>query len=197
MISAEHTFGSLAAEYLARLEDEGAAAATIKKSQWMLVDLAGPSLGLRPIAEIIPSEVLSVLQQIERSGRRETARRLRSMIGAVFRLAVATLRASGDPTFALRGALKAPKVQHGAAITDEKRLGALLAGIDAYDDWPTLRCALQFVALTFARPGEVRDAIWDAIDVENAVWHIDGSDRRSAGHTTSRFPDRPSRCYAR
>ena len=75
----------------------------------------------------------------------------------------------------LRGALKAPKVRHRAAITDEKRLGALLAAIDAYDGWPTLRCALQFAALTFARPGEVRGATWAEIDVEEAVWRINGA----------------------
>jgi integrase len=172
--SAGDTFGSLAAEYLARIEDEGAAPATVSKNRWMLVDLAGPSLGTRPIADITPAEILVLLQQIERTGRRETARRLRSVIGTVFRLAVATLRAKDDPTLPLRGALKAPKVKHRAAITDEKQLGALLAAIDDYDGWPTLRCALQFAALTFARPGEVRGAVWEEIDIENAVWRIDG-----------------------
>jgi integrase len=172
--SAGDTFGALADEYLSRIADEGAAPATIEKNRWMLVDLAGPALGKRPIAEITPAEILVFLQQIERSGRRETARRLRSVIGTVFRLAVATLRAKDDPTVPLRGALKAPQVRHRAAITDGKQLGALLASIDVYDGWPTLRCALQFTALTFARPGEVRGALWDEIDLENAVWRIDG-----------------------
>lgn len=172
--SAGDTFGVIADEYLARLEDQGAAAATVTKNRWMLVDLAGPALGQRPISEITPAEILALLQQIERSGRRETARRLRSVIGTVFRLAVATLRAKDDPTQPLKGALKAPKVRHRAAITDEKKLGALLVAIDDYDGWPTLRCALQFAALTFTRPGEVRGATWDEIALDAAVWRIDG-----------------------
>lgn len=172
--SAGDTFGVIADEYLARLEDQGAAAATVTKNRWMLTDLAGPALGLRPISEITPAEILALLQQIERSGRRETARRLRSVIGTVFRLAVATLRAKDDPTQPLKGALKAPKVRHRAAITDEKKLGALLVAIDDYDGWPTLRCALQFAALTFTRPGEVRGATWDEIALDAAVWRIDG-----------------------
>lgn len=171
-ISAENTFGDLANEYLKRLKDGGAAASTIAKNRWMLVDLAGPDLGTRPIADITAAELLTLLRGIEDSGRRETARRLRSVIGGVFRLAIATLRATSDPTLVLRGALKTPIVKHRAAITDEKQLGALLVAIDAYDGWPTLRCALQFIALTFARPGEVRGATWDEIDVENAVWRI-------------------------
>lgn len=173
-VATESTFGGIAAEYLARIDKDGAAPSTLTKNKWMLQDLAGPSLGARPIAEITAAEVLTLLQDIERSGRRETARRLRSLIGTVFRLAVSTLRATNDPTQMLRGALKAPKVQHRAAITDEKRLGALLASIDLYDGWPTLRCALQFTALTFARPGEVRGATWDEFDLEGAAWHIDG-----------------------
>ncbi|SKA40322.1 Integrase, partial [Enhydrobacter aerosaccus] len=175
VISVNNTFGRIAEEYLQRIEDEGAAESTVKKNRWMLVDLAGPDLGTRPIADITPAEILVLLQRIERSGRRETARRLRGLIGTVFRLGVSTLRAENDPTHLLRGALKAPKVQHRAAITDEKQLGALLAAIDAYDGWSTLRCALQFTALTFARPGEVRGATWAEIDLEGAIWRIDGA----------------------
>lgn len=175
VISATNTFGGIAEEYLQRIEDEGSAASTVAKNRWLLIDLAGPDLGTRPIADITPAEILAVLQRIERSGRRETARRLRSVIGTVFRLAIATLRAKDDPTLLLRGALKAPKVQHRAAITDEKLLGALLAAIDAYDGWPTLRCALQFTALTFTRPGEVRGATWTEINLEEAVWRINGA----------------------
>ncbi len=175
VISATNTFGGIAEERLQRLEDEGAAASTVAKNRWMLIDLAGPDLGARPIADITPAEILALLQKIKRSGRRETARRLRSVIGTVFRLAIATLRAKDDPTLLLRGALRAPKVKHRAAITDEKLFGALLATIDAYDGWPTLRCALQFTALTFTRPGEVRGATWAEINMEEAVWRINGA----------------------
>jgi integrase len=46
----------------------------------------------------------------------------------------------------------------------------LLAAIDAYDGWPTLRYALQFAALTFARPGEIRGRHMAEIDMHEAVW---------------------------
>ena len=60
-------------------------------------------------------ELLDLLKRVERSGRRETARRLRGVIGAVFRLAIVTLRATSDPTFPLKGALAPPNVQPRAA----------------------------------------------------------------------------------
>lgn len=170
--TAENTFGLIAAEYLERLQAKGSAEATMAKNRWFLEKLAGPALGNHPIAQITPVEVLSVLQSVERSGRLETAKKLRAAIGSVFRLAIATLRAETDPTGPLRGALRPPKVVHRAALTSPKDVGALLCSIDTYTGWPSLRAGLLFNALTFCRPGEVRGAQWNEIDLEKAVWTI-------------------------
>lgn len=171
-IAKGNTFGLLAEEYIARLEARESAPATIDKNRWLLERLAGPALGGRPISEITPVEVLALLQQVERSGRRETARRLRAAIGSVFRFAIATLRAQVDPTAPLRDALERPKVKHRAALIDPKALGGLMRAIDEYDGWPTLKAALLFTALTFARPGEVRGARWQEIDFGKTIWVI-------------------------
>lgn len=171
-VSSANTFSAVAEEFIERLKGRGIAEVTLAKKRWLLIDLAGPSLGHRAIAEISAFEILSVLQQVERSGRRETARRLRSSIGAVFRYAIATLRADNDPTFALRDALERPRVRHLSALTDPKALGGLLRAIDEYTGWPTVRSALLFTALTFARPGEVRGARWSEFDFDKVVWSI-------------------------
>ena len=97
---------------------------------------------------------------------------MRASIGAVFRYAIATLRAENDPTYALRGALTAPVVKHRAAITDEAKLGALWASINAYDGWPTLKAALQLTMLTMCRPGEVRHMKKKEIVWPKAMWQI-------------------------
>lgn len=135
------------------------------------MEVAAP-LANRPVAEITSAEVLDLLKRVERSGRRETAKRLRATISAVFRLAIATLRASNDPTTALIGALSPPRVKHRAAITDERQLGGLLRAIDEFDGWPTIKAALLFTALTCARPGEVRSARRSEIDFAKAAWRI-------------------------
>lgn len=166
-----NTFGVIADEVLSNKEEREAATSTIDKNRWLLKDLAAP-LADRPIQEITAAEILELLKRVEKSGRRETARRLRGAIGSVFRYAIVTLRATNDPTLALQGALLAPKVNHRAAITDEKKFGSLLRAIDDYDGWPTLKAALQFTALTFARPGEVRGARRGEFDFGKAVWRI-------------------------
>src|SRR5262249_44400369 len=144
--AAQNTFGAIAREYIENLKAQGRAEGTIEKNRWALLDLAAP-LCPRPITQITAAEILDILKRIEKTGRRVTARRVRSVVGAVFRLAIATLRATQDPTFALRGALLKPNVKHRPAITDERRLGALMLAIDDYDGWPTLRAALLFQAL--------------------------------------------------
>ena len=170
-IASKNTFGVVASEYIVRLVSEGVADSTVSKNRWLLQKLAGPLID-RPIAEITPAEILAILQRIEKSGRRDTARRLRGTIGSVFRFAVVTLRAPLDPTHALKGALLKPNVKHRAAITDERELGALMTTIDEYDGWPTLRGALLLLALTMTRPGEVRHMRKSEIIFPKALWRI-------------------------
>lgn len=169
--AANNTFGAIAEEHLTSLSEGGAAEQTLNKNRWLLLDLAAP-LAKRPIGEITSAEILLILKRHEKAGRRETARRLRGAIGKVCRLAVATLRAPTDPTYALQGALVKPVSRHRPAITDEEQLGALMASIDEYDGWPTLRAALQFLALTMVRPGEVRHMRRPEISWPKAIWRI-------------------------
>ena len=169
--ASRQTFGLIAEEYLQNLEANGAAQSTLKKTSWLLQDLAS-SLSKRPIKEISAAEILHILKKVEETGRRETAKRLRGTIGSVFRLAIVTLRAETDPTTALQGALLAPKVKGRSAITSEAKLGALLRAIDDYDGWPIISHALNFLMLTCVRPGEVRGALKAEFDLKNAKWEI-------------------------
>lgn len=166
-----NTFGNIADDYLAKLEREGRSESTMKKNRW-LIDLARPFLGERPIAEASSIEILLVLQKVEARGRLETARRLRSIIGSVFRYAIATARAHNDPTTALRGAIACPQVKPRAAITDTKKLGALLRAIDGFDGQPSTHAAFRLLPILFPRPGELRQARWAEFDLDKAVWTI-------------------------
>lgn len=165
------TFGLVAEEQLEYFESKGLAPATMRKHRWFLNDLAG-SLSNRAIAEITAAEVLELLRSVERSGRTETAKKLRGDIGAVFRLAVITGRAKADPTTALRGVIAAPKHKGRPAITDEKAFGAFLRSLDEFTGWPTLKAAIKFQILTMVRPGEARGAMLVEFDLDKAIWRI-------------------------
>ena len=163
------TFEALAREWLERREVSEATAA---KDRWLLEDFAFPALGSKPIASITAADVLALLQGLEQRGLLETARRLRAKVSAVFRHAVATLRAQGDPTTALRDAIKSPKVEHHAAITEPRTFADLLRAIHAYSGGFVVACALKLAPLLFVRPGEQRHAEWTEIDLDAGEWRI-------------------------
>ena len=170
----ENTFATIADEVLAKQEREGRAATTLTKKRWLL-DLAATDLGERPIAEITAAEILVPLRRVEKRGRFESARRLRGTIGEVFRYAIATARAETDPTLALRGALTIPTVTYRAALTTANGFGGLLRSIWGHDGMPETRIALQIMALTYPRPGELRQAEWQEFDLDKAEWTIPAS----------------------
>jgi len=165
------TFRAVAEEFVGKLRREGRADATLAKTEWLL-EFAYPKLGKLPIKEIAAPDVLKVLRDVEMRGRHESARRLRSTIGSVFRYAVATARAENDPTFALRGALTKPTVKPRAAIVNERAFGALLRAVDGFNGQPATHAALKLMALLFPRPGELRAAEWPECDFDKAVWTI-------------------------
>jgi len=169
-----NTFRPVASELLEKLEREGLAEVTLAKKRWLL-DFAYSSIGDRPIDKITAPELLSVLRRVEAGGRYETARRLRSTCGMVFRYAIATGRAERDVSIDLRGALTTPKVTHRAAIVDPAGIGALLRAIDGYDGLLVTTHALRLAPLVFVRPGELRQAEWAELDLEESEWRISAS----------------------
>ena len=131
-----------------------------------------PWIGKRPIATIKAPELLAVLRRVESRGALESAHRIRTIAGQVFRYAVATGRAERDPAADLRGALPQPGEKHHAAITDPKEVATLLRAIDGYQGHFVVKCALRLAPMFFVRPGELRNAEWREIDLGEAVWSI-------------------------
>ncbi|WP_397544214.1 phage integrase central domain-containing protein [Roseovarius salis] len=156
------------------------------KKQWRstLDTYAVPVLGDMTVSDIGVSDVLRVLEPIW-STKTETASRLRGRIEAVLSWATVGGHRTGDNPARWRGNLdavlpkpgKVAKVKHNPALS--------LA--DAADWFTDLRKrdgmatrALEFVALTAARSGEVRGATWAEIDLDAGVWIIP-AERMKAG----------------
>jgi integrase len=169
--NAANTFGAVAEEYIEhKLVKEGRAAVTVEKAKWLLLQMK-PIAG-QPLVDIKPAEVFGVLRRLEGQRKHETAKRCRSFTSRVFRYAAATGRTESDPAAMLAGQLIAPKVKHHAAILDPIRLGELLRSIDAFEGAPITRLALQIAPHVMTRPGELRQATWDEINLEAKIWQI-------------------------
>jgi integrase len=94
-----------------------------------------PWLGDRPIRDMKPPELLSVLRRVESRGVLETAHRLMNYCGNIYRYAVATGRAERDISSDLRGALPPSTPRHHASVTDPEGVAALVRTIDGLEQW--------------------------------------------------------------
>jgi integrase len=133
-----------------------------------------PWLGRKHVAEVTDDEVLACVMRISDKGLLDTAYRARAEVDAIFRYAKKRKMVKHNPVADLRGADVLPKhkVAHHSAIKDPGQFGTLLRALDTYPGGFTVRCALQFQALVFVRPGELRLARWEEFDLQNAEWRI-------------------------
>lgn len=131
-----------------------------------------PWIGKRDIREIKPADLLVQLKRIEKRGAYETAHRVRSICGQVFRYAVAIGRTERDITQDLRGALFSPKKRHYASVTHPDKVAILLKSLEDYEGHYIVKVALQIAPFVFVRPGELRHAEWSEFDFKKNRWTI-------------------------
>ena len=131
-----------------------------------------PQIGSKPVHLVSAPELLALLRKIEARGVKDIPHIVRSISSSVFRYAIATGRAERDPAADLKGAL-APRVRRNLpSQTTPEAVGHLLIAIDNYPGTFVVRSALQLMALTFCRTGELRNAEWREIDFEDGLWRI-------------------------
>jgi integrase len=134
-----------------------------------------PQIGHRPIREIEAPEILFVLRKIEKRGAVESARRLRQVIGQIFRFAIA--EGSGvkrDPSSDLKGALERVVTEHHKAMPLDD-LPAFLRAIEQYDGERQTALGLKLVILAFLRTTEMRAGRWPEfgnMDGAEPLWRI-------------------------
>jgi integrase len=129
-----------------------------------------PSLGATPIAGITAPMLLAAIRKIESRGAYDLAHRVLQVASQVFRYGVATGHCERDPAPDLRGALTPHKSKFQAAVPPEG-VPALLRAVAEYDqigDRQTM-LALQLLALTFVRTGELIGAEWAEFTLDGAA----------------------------
>ena len=151
--------------------------------QWRasLRDYAMPRLACKRVDAITTADVMAVLLPIWTT-KRETARRVRQRIGAVCKWAVAQGHREDNPAGeAISAALpkNAVRPQHHRALPYAE-VGAALVAVRCSGAYLGTLLAFEFLVLTASRSGEVRNARWEEIDRDGAVWAIP-SERMKAG----------------
>lgn len=176
------TFREVAEEFVAKWQPTWSESHT-QRQMGALKNHLFPFIGERPIAELEPPDLLEAMLRVEKNGARDMAARVRALAGQVFRYAVSHGKAQRDISADLLGALAPRQPGHFAAITDPAPFGAFLRATRGYRGSFVVQCALRFAPLVFQRPGEVRGATWQEIDLDAAMWTIPAArmKRRKAG----------------
>lgn len=171
-LEAENTLEAVTRDWLEHQSSRWAAV-TLGRIRASLEADIFPALGRRPMSSITAREIMTVVQRIEARGASEMAARVLQRIKSAFRYAVIHHRIESNPMIDLvpGEVLKPRRVQHRPALAD-RDLPAFLAKLAAYEGDPHTIHALRLLMLTGVRPGEVRGAKWDEIDLDAALWRI-------------------------
>jgi integrase len=134
-----------------------------------------PFFGDVPVSEVTTANVLDALMPIWFS-KPETAKRVLQRVEAVFKSAI--LRGSREKASPCVGVAdhlgtRHREQNHHAALPWQE-VPEFIVDLRAMSKrgWPTTRLAFEFLILTAARSGEVRNAVWNEFDFDNAVWEI-------------------------
>jgi len=130
-----------------------------------------PYIGIKPIADIKPLELLETLKRMEKRGALEKMRKVRQRCGEVFRYAIITGRAEYNPAPDLAGALAVHKKQHLPFLTAQE-LPSFLEDLAGYTGSVITKTATYLIMYTGVRTQELRFARWQDIDLENAMWEV-------------------------
>ncbi len=166
-----NSFTALAGAWYERKAKEWAPATAAKARTYLDKDLI-PALGDRPIAEIRRRDLIEVLAGIEQRGALDVARKCREWLSGIFRYALVAEIIEANPATDLHivAAIGTP-TRHYPHLP-EAELPGFLHALDGYSGDPGTVRAIKLLLLTGCRPGELRGAPWDEIDLDTATWTI-------------------------
>lgn len=171
------SFEECAKEYHAANKDDWKNAK--HADQWIntLTTYAFPKFGKQPIENLKREQIREVLEPIWKT-KAETASRVLQRIRTVVNYAAARDYCAGldsEQWDQLKKALpkntKAREVEHHASCPHDQ-VGPLLAQVRNSRSSDNVKWAFEFIVLTAARSGEVRNAVWEEIDAKTKTWVI-------------------------
>lgn len=135
-----------------------------------------PYIGNEPIDKITTQNLISVLRKIEKRGSLEVLRKLRQRCNNIFIYAKVSGYVQYNPAEGLEEVLQNPTRDKNFNSIEISELPALVKAIKTYPSLePTTRTGLLLALYTFQRTNDIRGALWNEFDLENAIWSIPAS----------------------
>lgn len=171
-VAASHSFEVVARQWYAHW----GAAKSSRHAGYVIRRLesdAFPAIGNVPVSEISAGAFRDMAKRIERRGALDIAKRVLQTCGQVMRYAVAHGLAERNPVADMKpGDFLQTRKKKNYARVDAKELPELLRAVDGYVGRLRTRWAMQLLALTFVRTGELIGARWSEFDFDAKRWNI-------------------------
>jgi len=165
-----NTFEAVAREWIAK-KKPGWTTYYLRQVERFLAADVFPYIGSLPMRNVMAAHLLEIVRRVEGRGAETVALLVRQWASAIFRYAVATLRADSDPAAALKGAIHRSKIDHRKPLSRDQ-IADFVRAVDSYGGYRTTVIALRLMLLTFVRTVELRAARWEEIDFDRTEWRI-------------------------
>ena len=144
-------------------------------TQWResLTNHAFPVIGDLPIGEVTSGDILRMLAPIWHSVP-ETATRVKQRVDVILDYAIASNMRQDNPVSAVVRALPPrPRLKRHHPAVDNGEVPSVLELVRSSTADKSTRLAFEFMVLTAARAGEIRNMTWD--EVEGDTWTVPAS----------------------
>jgi integrase len=131
-----------------------------------------PAFGDKPVAELVPADILETARPAQAKGRIQTAHRLTQLAGQVLQHAFIKGLVSVNVARGITVALQPLRVTNYPAVTEPKEIGRLLRAINNSEGYPSIRYFLKILPYVFTRPGELRLAEWREVNFDETMLTI-------------------------
>lgn len=175
----KNTFGAVAREWFA------SKSLTWSKSyrdyiSYMFERDIMPALGHRPINEITPTEIITLLKKIEDRGAFELAKKTRQRLNEIFRYAKVTERTTKNPASDLNIVMKKRDSKNYSFLLAHE-LPDFLKAASNYGGELLTKSSFRLLMLTGVRTIDIRRMEWSEIDFNNGTWFLSGDKRSKKG----------------
>ena len=169
-LAANNSFGSIAEQWLGKMAGEWKPDHVRRIRESFNLDIM-PAIGSTPISQIGFPDVRDIVRSVEKRGALDVAGRVKQRIAAVFRYAMEEELCTSNPARELKITLRGRRVTHRHAIGRED-LHEFLLKLEDFPGTLETWVATRLLMLTFVRTGELREATWSEVDLDNATWRI-------------------------
>jgi integrase len=130
-----------------------------------------PKLGKRPLNELQPKLMETVIKPLESKGSLELVKRLCQRINEIMAFALNEEFITDNPLAHIKKKFKAPSTTHNPSL-EPKDLPVLMTAITSGSMAIPTRLLIEWQLHTMIRPNEAAGSKWAEIDLDNNIWTI-------------------------